>query len=189
MSTARGVFFAGAGLRGSMTTPSPEAGPHAVRRWSSGMPRVGCSPSTARLARLSGRSAESTKAGCSRWRSTRTDRRSPPPARTVESWSGVPPRGGSAWLSMSGAIGWRTWRGRRTENGWQPRAPGRFTRMVRMDRESGGRDDHPSTVSAIAWSSAEELATACYGRVAFFDGSTGKLRQKLEWIGSWCRWY
>ena len=45
-------------------------------------------------------------------------------------------------------------------------------------------DDHPSTVSAIAWSSAEELATACYGRVTFFDASTGELCQKLEWIGS-----
>ena len=45
-------------------------------------------------------------------------------------------------------------------------------------------DDHPSTVSAIAWSNAEELATACYGRVAFFDVSTGELRQKLEWKGS-----
>ena len=44
--------------------------------------------------------------------------------------------------------------------------------------------DHPSTVSAIAWSSADELATACYGRVAFFDGSTGELRQQLEWTGS-----
>ena len=45
-------------------------------------------------------------------------------------------------------------------------------------------DDHPSTVSAIAWSGTEELATACYGRVTFFDASTGELRQKLEWIGS-----
>ena len=45
-------------------------------------------------------------------------------------------------------------------------------------------DDHPSTVSAIAWSGTEELATACYGRVAFFDVSTGELRQKLEWTGS-----
>ncbi len=44
--------------------------------------------------------------------------------------------------------------------------------------------DHPSTVSAIAWSSAEELATACYGRVTFFDASTGELRQQLEWMGS-----
>ncbi len=45
-------------------------------------------------------------------------------------------------------------------------------------------DDHPSTVSAIAWSSAGELATACYGRVTFFDASTGEIRQKLEWQGS-----
>jgi WD40 repeat protein len=45
-------------------------------------------------------------------------------------------------------------------------------------------DDHPSTVSAIAWSSAGELATACYGRVTFFDPSTGALRQKMEWQGS-----
>ena len=44
--------------------------------------------------------------------------------------------------------------------------------------------DHPSTVSAIAWSSAAELATACYGRVTFFDASTGEPRQKLEWMGS-----
>ena len=45
-------------------------------------------------------------------------------------------------------------------------------------------DDHPSTVSAIAWSSARELATACYGRVTFFDAATRELRQKLEWKGS-----
>ena len=44
--------------------------------------------------------------------------------------------------------------------------------------------DQPSTVSAIAWSGTEELATACYGRVTFFDAFTGKLRQKLEWRGS-----
>ena len=45
-------------------------------------------------------------------------------------------------------------------------------------------DDHPSTVSAIAWSGVGELATACYGRVTFFDAPTGELRQKLEWQGS-----
>ena len=45
-------------------------------------------------------------------------------------------------------------------------------------------EDHPSTVSAIAWSSLGELATACYGRVSFFDAPTGELRQKLEWQGS-----
>ena len=45
-------------------------------------------------------------------------------------------------------------------------------------------DDHPSTVSAIAWSGVRELATACYGRVSFFEAATGELRQKLEWQGS-----
>ena len=45
-------------------------------------------------------------------------------------------------------------------------------------------DDHPSTVSAIAWASAGELATACYGRVTFLDAPTGELRQMLEWQGS-----
>ena len=45
-------------------------------------------------------------------------------------------------------------------------------------------DDHPSTVSAIAWSGAGELATACYGRVTFFEAATGELRQKMEWQGS-----
>ncbi len=45
-------------------------------------------------------------------------------------------------------------------------------------------DDHPSTVSAIAWSGVGELATACYGRVTFFEAATGGLRQKLEWQGS-----
>ena len=40
-------------------------------------------------------------------------------------------------------------------------------------------EDHPSTVSAIAWSNSEELATACYGRVSFFEAATGALRQKL----------
>ncbi len=44
--------------------------------------------------------------------------------------------------------------------------------------------DHPATVSAIAWSGARELATACYGRVSFFDTSSDVLRQKLQWKGS-----
>ena len=51
-------------------------------------------------------------------------------------------------------------------------------------REVWRSEDHPSTVSAVAWSNAGELATACYGRVAFFDASTGEMRQKLEWKGS-----
>jgi len=45
-------------------------------------------------------------------------------------------------------------------------------------------DDHPSTVSAIKWSNKNELATACYGRVTFFDIVNNKTNQKLEWKGS-----
>lgn len=45
-------------------------------------------------------------------------------------------------------------------------------------------EDHPSTVSALAWSGKDELASACYGRVTFFGSSQGDVRQKLEWRGS-----
>ena len=44
--------------------------------------------------------------------------------------------------------------------------------------------EHPSTVSSIAWSKSNELATACYGRVTFFDVVADKVNQKLEWKGS-----
>ena len=74
---------------------------------------------------------------------------------------------------------------------WSPdgqRLVASFSRQVRAYDLDGAEvwrsDDHPSTVSAIAWSSVEELATACYGRATFFDASTGELRQKLEWQGS-----
>lgn len=43
---------------------------------------------------------------------------------------------------------------------------------------------HPSTVSALAWSKTNELATACYGRVSFFTVPSGELTQVLEWKGS-----
>ena len=45
-------------------------------------------------------------------------------------------------------------------------------------------EDHPITVSAITWSNKNELATACYGRVTFFDIINNKTNQKLEWQGS-----
>ena len=50
--------------------------------------------------------------------------------------------------------------------------------------ESWRSEDHPSTVSAIAWAGSTELATACYGRVSFFNATSGELREKLEWKGS-----
>ena len=62
------------------------------------------------------------------------------------------------------------------------------SRQVRVYDADGAEvwqsGDHPSTVSAIAWSSVGELATACYGRASFFDAASGELRQKLEWQGS-----
>ena len=68
---------------------------------------------------------------------------------------------------------------------WLAASCSRQVRAYAADgREAWRSDDHPSTVSAIAWSRAAELATACYGRVAFFEASTGELRQKLEWKGS-----
>ena len=50
--------------------------------------------------------------------------------------------------------------------------------------EQWSSEEHASTVSAIAWSKENELATACYGRVAFYDVSRNKINQKLEWQGS-----
>ncbi len=74
---------------------------------------------------------------------------------------------------------------------WSPdgqRLAATCSRQVLVYDEEGAEvwrsDNHPSTVSAIAWSSARELATACYGRAAFFNAATGELRQKLEWQGS-----
>ena len=45
-------------------------------------------------------------------------------------------------------------------------------------------DNHNSTVSNLAWTINKELATSCYGKVSFFDGVSGKIKQKLEWKGS-----
>ena len=44
--------------------------------------------------------------------------------------------------------------------------------------------DSSSTVSAIAWSRNDELATACYSKVAFYDVIENKTKQTLQWKGS-----
>ena len=63
-----------------------------------------------------------------------------------------------------------------------------FTKYVYVFNEKGQEhwksEEHPSTVSAIAWSNSNELATACYGQVTFFDVASNKVNQKLEWRGS-----
>lgn len=83
---------------------------------------------------------------------------------------------GSGWVEH---VAWSP------QGAWLAASSSRQVRVYREDGEEIWRsDDHPSTISAIAWSNAEELATACYGRVAFFDGPSGKLGQTLEWKGS-----
>ena len=57
---------------------------------------------------------------------------------------------------------------------WLAASSSRQVRVYGADgAEAWHSGDHPSTVSAIAWCSADELATACYGRVAFFGAATG----------------
>ena len=59
-----------------------------------------------------------------------------------------------------------------------------FTKYVHVFDENGQEhwrsEEHPSTVSAISWSKSNELATACYGQVTFFDVVNDKINQKLE---------
>lgn len=51
-------------------------------------------------------------------------------------------------------------------------------------REKWKSEQHSSTVSAIAWSRNDELATACYSKVAFYDVIKNKTKQTLQWKGS-----
>ncbi|MDA0271901.1 MAG: hypothetical protein O3C68_01445 [Proteobacteria bacterium] len=68
---------------------------------------------------------------------------------------------------------------------WLAAACSRYVHVFDSAGQQAWRsEEHPSTVSAVAWSNATEVATACYGRVAFYDVTTEKLQQKLEWKGS-----
>ena len=51
-------------------------------------------------------------------------------------------------------------------------------------QESWKFEHHRSTVSALAWSGNQEVATACYGQVTFLDAIAGTINQRLEWQGS-----
>ena len=51
-------------------------------------------------------------------------------------------------------------------------------------KEKWRSEQQESTVSALAWSKSNEIAIACYGKVAFFNIDTNILNQKLEWRGS-----
>jgi WD40 repeat protein len=68
---------------------------------------------------------------------------------------------------------------------WLAASCGRQIRLYHAHGSEAWRSgDHPSTVSAIAWADDDELATACYGRVTFFDAKRGEEHQRLEWKGS-----
>ena len=47
-------------------------------------------------------------------------------------------------------------------------------------QEKWRSEQHSSTISALAWSRNDELATACYGKVAFHDVIRNKIKQALE---------
>ena len=81
-------------------------------------------------------------------------------------------------------LGRDTWRGRRTASGWRPPALGRFAPTVRMAWKPGDPLIIPAPSARSRGPAPSELATACYGRVTFFEASTGEPRQKLEWMGS-----
>ena len=51
-------------------------------------------------------------------------------------------------------------------------------------KEEWRSTEQPSTVSSIRWSSTNELALSCYGRVLFVEPINNKITQQLEWPGS-----
>ena len=64
-------------------------------------------------------------------------------------------------------------------------AAGRYVHIVNSDgNEQWKTEAHKSTVSAISWSKPDEIATACYGQVSFFNIKKQQENQKLEWQGS-----
>ena len=73
-----------------------------------------------------------------------------------------------------------------SDNGQQlAAASGRHVHTYNSDGiEQWTSDAHPSTVSAISWSKPDELASACYGRVRFFNLTNHQDDQTLEWQGS-----
>ena len=83
---------------------------------------------------------------------------------------------GSVWVEN---VAWSS------DGQWLAASSGRRVHVYDGEgKEAWKSKDHPSTVSAIAWAQSQELATACYGQVAFFDASSGDVRQKFEWKGS-----
>ena len=68
---------------------------------------------------------------------------------------------------------------------WLAISIARRIHLYRTDGTEAWRtEDHPSTVSSISWSGNSALATACYGRVTFFDTRSGLVSQKYDFPGS-----
>lgn len=68
---------------------------------------------------------------------------------------------------------------------WLASASGRYLRLWRADGSPVARSGaHASAVTGLAWCGDDEVATACYGQVAFLDPATALPRQTLAWKGS-----
>lgn len=64
-------------------------------------------------------------------------------------------------------------------------ASGRHLRIWTPEGELVARTSaHASAISGIHWCGEEEIASACYGRVSFWDPSSGGLRERFDWKGS-----
>jgi len=60
-------------------------------------------------------------------------------------------------------------------------ATGREVQVLNRDGAELARLPHPSTVAAIAFCGRRELASACYGRAAFWDVDDGAPREIFDW--------
>lgn len=68
---------------------------------------------------------------------------------------------------------------------WLASASGRHLRIWTLEGELVARTPaHASAISGIHWCGEEEIASACYGRVSFWDPASGDLREQLDWKGS-----
>lgn len=87
--------------------------------------------------------------------------------------------------SIEVAKGWVEHLAWSPEGHWLAASHGRYAYLFDAQGKLAWRSpEHPSTISAIAWSEPHELVTTAYGQVSFFDANTGKPSQALQWKGS-----
>ena len=70
------------------------------------------------------------------------------------------------------------------DGGWLAAAAGRAVHAWSAEGQEWVAPVHPSTVSGLLWAGPHELATACYGRVAFWKPLGDTPTQALEWKGA-----